>query len=200
LVLLAGLASSVGPCVAPRFIAVAALAANRPRREALGISLVFILGLASAYVGFGVVAALVGRLVAISHAIYAVVGTGMLLGGLISLWRSPSDCLHYSRASAGAPSFGATFLLGSSFALVVSPCCTPLLVGILAYTSGLGDPGYGAFLLGAFALGHSAPVLLAGAGASGVCSALRRPALRQAANVVNAALMVALAGYYAVIA
>jgi cytochrome c-type biogenesis protein len=97
-------------------------------------------------------------------------------------------------------SAGASFFLGASFALVVSPCCTPVVLGIVAYTSAAGSAVYGGALLACFAFGHALPLFAAACGARVIGSALQRHAVREAAGVLSAALMLALAAYYGILA
>jgi cytochrome c biogenesis protein CcdA len=198
LIMLTGLLSSVGPCVAPRFVAVAGLAAKRSRRDALALALAFIGGIAIAFMSFGVAASLLGRMMSISHVIYGGLTVALFVVGLLALWREPM-CSHRSGRER-TTSLGGALLLGAFSAFVVSPCCTPVLVAILAYTSAVGDPVYGALLLGAFSIGHAAPLLIAGFGISAAGSTIRRSGVAQAAGVVGATLTMALAGYYAVLA
>jgi cytochrome c biogenesis protein CcdA len=95
---------------------------------------------------------------------------------------------------------GGAMLLGASFALVVSPCCTPLVAGIVAYTSASGSAAYGSLLLVSFALGHALPIIPVAFGVNRAARLLQRHAVRQAASVVSATLMLALSAYYAVLA
>ncbi|MDQ2871523.1 MAG: cytochrome c biogenesis protein CcdA [Candidatus Eremiobacteraeota bacterium] len=199
LVALAGLLTSVGPCVAPRFIAVAGLSAGRGPAAATAIACAFVAGLAAAYSAFGAISSLLGRFAVLSHAMYWAIAGALLVGGCASLWKGAPECGHAS-APKGASSFGGAFLLGASFAFVVSPCCTPLLLAILAYSNAMGDPAYGSLLLASLALGHAAPVLAVGLGASATGTFVERLALKQGTAVVSAALMLALAGYYLVLA
>ena len=58
------------------------------------------------------------------------------------------------------------FVAGAAFALAASPCATPVLATLLAYAaSGGGGPGAGGALLATYALGYTAPLLAAAAGA-----------------------------------
>ena len=199
LVFAAGAATSLGPCVAPRLIAVAGVVSRATRRGAMMLTGAFIGGLIATCASFGAVASLLARATHFSTVVYLLVAAVLGVGGLITLWRDASGCEHAHQAVL-LRSAGAVFLLGSSFALVISPCCTPLVVGIVAYSSSGGDPLYASALLSCFALGHSLPVLLAGAGANGVVTMLRRFAVQEAAGTVSAALMLGLAAYYAVLA
>lgn len=199
LVVLAGAASSIGPCVAPRFIAVAGLTAGKSRAHALALVGAFVAGLTATYAAFGAVSSLLGRATQLSTYTYVAVAAALALGGVMTLWHGQSDCGHaHEHAKNG--SIGGALLLGASFALVVSPCCTPLVLGILAYTSAAGSPVYGSGLLACFALGHALPVVAVAFGMNGMTGALQRYGVRQAAGVVSATLMLGLAAYYAVLA
>lgn len=199
LVFAAGLLSSVGPCVAPRFMAAASLASNGYRRNGAMLVCSFVAGLVTMYAGFGAGASMLGRALSASTWLYGALALALSISGAASLWRDEPICSHEC-ASGQAPRSGGAFLLGASFALVVSPCCTPLVFAVLTYTSAAGSPLYGSALLGCFALGHALPILTAGAGAGSISALLTRYAVRRAASVVSATLMLALAGYYGVLA
>ena len=199
LVFATGAATSLGPCVAPRFVAIAGIVSRTSRREGALLTGAFICGLVSTYAVFGGVASLLSHVTHFSNLVYMVVAAVLAIGGVVTVWRNLSTCEHAKQAIR-LRSAGAVFVLGCSFALVVSPCCTPLVVAIIAYGSASGDPLYASALLSCFALGHAVPVLLAGAGANGVATLLRRLAVQEAAATVSAALMLGLAAYYAVLA
>lgn len=200
LVAVAGVVSSIGPCVAPRLIAVAGLSAGKSRVRALGLVSAFVAGLTAAYAAFGAVSSLLGRATQLSTYIYVIVAAVLAVGGIITLWRGQNDCAHAHQHPSKKGSIGGALLLGASFALVVSPCCTPLVLGILAYTSAAGSPAYGSGLLACFALGHALPIVAVAFGMNGMTAALQRYGIRQAAGVISATLMLGLAGYYAVLA
>ncbi len=195
-----GALSSVGPCVAPRFIAAAGLTGGRARRESSIVMLSFISGLVVAYAGFGAAASLVGKAAQFSTYIYYALATALAFAGGAALWGTAEThrCIHFKvRRSTG---IGASFLLGASFALVVSPCCTPVVIAILAYTSASGDALYGSTLLAVFAVGHALPLLGVGFGVQQLGELLAGPRLRAAASTASATLMLSLAAYYAVLA
>lgn len=200
LVFAAGAASSLGPCVAPRFIAVAGIAAGKSRSQIIILTLSFIAGLVFTYAAFGAVSSLLLRATQVSGYTYALVAAALAAGGVWTLWREETRCAHLDYASKHGTGAGAAFLLGCSFALVVSPCCTPLVLGIVAYTSESGNAVYASELLCCFALGHALPVIAVAFGVQRVNALLERYAVRQAASVVSATLMLGLAGYYAVLA
>lgn len=199
LVFAAGAVSSIGPCVAPRFVAVAGLASGSSRRKTFMLVSAFVTGLVLIYASYGALLPLFGEAVRFSVWTYWLVSIMLAAGGVVALSRDHARCCERAPGAANA-SAGAAFLLGASFALVVSPCCAPLVVGILAYTSASGDALYAAMLLACFALGHALPIIAVAFGAHGTTSIFRRYAVRQASNVVSASLMLGLAAYYALLA
>jgi cytochrome c-type biogenesis protein len=195
----AGALSSIGPCVAPRFIAIAGLTCNQTPGRGLKTAIAFICGLTASYAGFGAVTSLLGRIALFSTWLYALIAIVLFAAAIIELWRD-EERENHAHEAARTCTGGAAFFLGASFALVVSPCCAPFIVGILAYTSAEGRPLFGSGVLVCFALGHALPLLAAGAGAHKFAAIVNRLAERAAVRVVSAGLMLALAGYYAVVA
>lgn len=197
LVFAAGCASSIGPCTAPRMIALSSLTFDVSAKVALSRTAAFIGGLACAYACFGVFAALAGRLSTISTYVYLAVAMGLAVGGIWTLC-SPSpghhSCPHAKNAEAAA--FGPSFLLGASFAFVLSPCCTPLLMGILAFVGSTGDTLYAASLLAVFAIGHAVPLIAASSGLRALQPVFARFQLEGSMSVISGTLMLSLAWYY----
>lgn len=199
LIFAAGAVTSVGPCVAPRFIAVAGLAAGKSRKDTILLACAFVAGLTATYAAFGAVSSLLGRATQFSIYTYVGVAIALALGGVATLWREERTCRHVHERAANV-SAGGALLLGASFALVLSPCCTPVVLGILAYTASAGSAGYASALLASYAVGHALPIAAVAMGMHKVTSLLRRHSVRQAAAVVGGTLMLGLAAFYAVLA
>ena len=194
LALVAGAASSLGPCVAPRYVALAGLLAGRSQQARLRVAAAFVGGVFTAYATFALSAALLAGVARVSHLFYAGVALAFACGGFVTL-RRRAACEQRGRAAQ----LGSTFVLGASLAVGISPCCAPVIAGVAAYTVSTGNGIYGAAVLGAFALGHSAPLALA------VTSGkrLRVPWLDISGDVwatIGAALLLALGAFYAVLA
>lgn len=194
----AGAVTSLGPCVAPRFVAIAALGTSPgvARWKAIGM---FSAGLCLSYVALGVAGGALMRVVAISVEMYALLALALLVLGLRALWRRPSQH-HCTPIEQKSRSSGSVFLLGTSFALVTSPCCTPVVVVLGALAAARSSSAFGALLIGAFALGHALPLAVAGFGWNWIGSRLDTSVLGPAAETVSGALMLALAGYYGALA
>jgi cytochrome c-type biogenesis protein len=165
----AGLLTSLTPCTLSMLpITVGYIGGYEAgsRWQSVRQSLCFCLGLATTLTGFGILAAMLGR-------IYGQVGGGLaiavsLLAILMGLnllqilpLRFPSlegvnlDKLPISQELR-------TFLVGLTFGLVASPCSTPVLATLLAWISTTHDPWLGAGLLLAYTVGYTTPLLVAG--------------------------------------
>jgi cytochrome c biogenesis protein CcdA len=208
LLFIAGASTSVGPCIAPRYIAVAAIAGTA-RRPGVAI-FTFAAGLIGAYVALGFAAGFLGGLWSWSGPIDLALSAGLIAGGTIALVRAkPHDhsdahgghaCAAPRRADDGAPrSLGAIFLLGALSAFVLSPCCTPIVAVIAGASTATGKPLEGALLLAAFACGHALPLAFAGR-AGALLARLVPRAATQAPAIVGAVLMLALGAYYGLLA
>lgn len=194
LVALAGVATSVGPCVAPRYVAITALLHDAARPAWTTAAFVAGLTLAYAVLGFGVaVASVVWANASVGYALLAATLTA---GGLTTLLRRPSACRHEHAAPLGGARLAQPFVLGALSACVVSPCCTPLLGAFAGLAAADRAPLAGAAFLGAFALGHATPLLFAGRTSAALGARLSGWSASGAAATVSGALMVALGGYY----
>ena len=191
----AGIVASLGPCVAPRYVAVAALAAGA--RRPLAVSALFALGVVAASVTVGTAAGAAAALLAWSTALYGALAAVLIGGGTITLVRAVPH-RHDATMARRPVTAGGTFLLGAATALVVSPCCTPLLGAIAGLTIAAGRGPAGAGLLATFAFGHAAPLLFAAAGAR--APRLPRFDMGPAPTIDASALLIALGAYYGALA
>ena len=92
---------------------------------------------------------------------------------------------------------GALLLAGFATAVVPSPCCAPVVTLLAA---GSPDRTIALVSIASFALGHAAPLLLAATGAARLRALAFEGQISQAVTTVGGALMVALGGYYALLA
>jgi cytochrome c-type biogenesis protein len=101
---------------------------------------------------------------------------GLNLLGALSLpalpgWDVDGDALATAITPRGRPVPAPlrAYAAGAAFALAASPCATPVLATLLAYTASAGGssthPGAGGALLAVYAIGYTAPLLAAAAGA-----------------------------------
>jgi cytochrome c biogenesis protein CcdA len=199
LVAAAGLMTSLGPCVAPRYVALAALLGQRRRARTVAA---FVAGMLTAYAALGFGTGLLFGIAGHASALYLTLAAALVLGGTATLLRG-STCSHAQperRVPEAPRRASAAFSLGAASALVVSPCCTPVVAAVAGMTAADANPLARAALLGAFALGHAAPLFAAGS-LGGFCARwLQAWNASPAPAVVSGSLMLALAAYYGLLA
>ncbi|MGH7716960.1 MAG: cytochrome c biogenesis protein CcdA, partial [Vulcanimicrobiaceae bacterium] len=187
----AGLGTSLGPCIAPRYIILASfITQGIPVCRALA----FVIGCVGGYLVYACAGALISGLRFGTHVIYAILGLGLVWCGVRSLM-TVHACSPKPRSLA---SFSAAFIAGLSSSMVFSPCCAPIAIGLGLQTSGQ-DAGMAALILLAFGLGHTLP-LAAGslAAASGMVRRCSLPG--DFCATVSGALLVMVGGLYALLA
>lgn len=193
----AGILTSAGPCAAPRFAATVSLTGGKTAAEACKLAAAFCCGLLLAYASFAGASWILQGALQNSEIVYAVIAGALAIGGFVPLVRS--RCAHLPRRQQGPGASGA-FVLGASMALVVSPCCAPVLLALSAYAAQFGNAGHGALLVVCYAAGHALPLIALGFAAHKVASVFTALANARATILVTSAVMLALAGYYAVLA
>ena len=191
----AGLMTSLGPCVAPRLIAAASIAASTSgwrRRILLQISLAA--GLCVGYLLVGVCADLLASLVSNVSVIYAVLAAALFIAGVrtIVTANGHGGCITMPSQRFATP----TFLFGVSFALVLSPCCTPIIAAIAQIAHFSGDWVFTSACIVSFACGHAVPMLCTGTCGIALRSSLVR--FESACSIVAGSLLVGMAAYYVV--
>jgi cytochrome c biogenesis protein CcdA len=190
-----GLATSIGPCAAPRYLALAALAAHPNAKTRRVRASWFILGIICCYAVLFCVTSWASSLQGISHIVYASLAAVFFLCG-VNRTLVRTSCVHEHDRSV---SKGWLWLLGACLGLVFSPCCSPLL----AVAGGLGAAATIQVSLGgvvAFLAGHLLPLaVIAIAGSVGVRSPLL-PQIKPALGTIGAGLMMALGLYYGLLA
>jgi cytochrome c biogenesis protein CcdA len=190
----AGAVTSIGPCVAPRYVALTALAqrSGRPWQTAA----IFALGVVSAYVALGTASGLLSAVRGWSTAIDAGLACALVGAGCITLLRDEAD--GHAHTGGATASAGGTYLVGACSALVASPCCTPLVVAIGMLSVVDARPLETTLLIAAFAGGHALP--LAAAVAVGRCPRPARIGSVSASRAIAGTLMIALGAFYGLLA
>jgi cytochrome c biogenesis protein CcdA len=193
IVVLGGVLTSVGPCVAPRYIAVAALLEGR--RPYLTIA-IFVSGILVAYAALGFGVGILGTLARHASVVYCILAATLAGAGMKTLLQAPR-CVHdrHGKNERSMPLSGA-FSLGATSALVVSPCCTPVVAAVVGMTAFDANVLSRVTLLVAFALGHTLPLFLAVSGNAFAGRTLLALNDGCAPTVVSGTLMIALGIFY----
>lgn len=194
----AGALGSLGPCVAPRMLAIAALTVDKPPNRGAGVVAVFAAGIIAAYSALALGGTLLWQALRYSAYAYAVVATIMAAAGIAALVRKPGCGRAPDALPAG--SMSSVFLLGATSVATFSPCCTPLIAAAVVYAQGTGLTLAWLTLVG-FALGHMVPLVFAAAGSRAAkLTAFSTSDAQIAAGVVSGALLLGGASFYYVLA
>lgn len=194
----AGLASSTGPCIAPRLAAVAGMTAGcAGAARAIRIG-VFAAGSCGGYAALGSIAGALRRLAGYSPPAYALLAAAFAAAGLWALLRQSRRNGCGSARLAPALPLAAVFVAGAAFAVIGSPCCGPVAAALFAAAASAGPVSH--VLALAFAAGHVLPLVAAAAGWQPLATALASRVSGPAAATVAGAVALGLAGYYAILA
>ncbi|QRN03258.1 protein-disulfide reductase DsbD [Legionella sp. MW5194] len=171
-----GLLLSFTPCVLPMIPILSGILVGRDSlstRQAFKLSLSYVIGMAATYAAAGVMAGYLGStlqtamqqpvIILSFSALFVVMGLSM--AGLFEL-RLPQALQQRFKSLNQRGKFGYTgaMLMGIASTLVVSPCVTAPLIGVLTYISQKGQPAQGGLILLVMAAGMGMPLLLLGSG------------------------------------
>jgi thiol:disulfide interchange protein DsbD len=165
------------PCMLPMIPILSGIIVGRGRhvtkRYAVGLSAVYVLGMAVTYTAAGVAAGLAGSLLSAYlqspwalgafAAIFVLLALSMF--GLYELQLPSSLQSALARVSGRVPGGHATgvFLMGALSAVIVGPCVAAPLAGALLYISQTRDAVLGGAALFSMAIGMGIPLLVVGA-------------------------------------
>jgi len=162
LVFLAGLATSLTPCVYPMIaITVSVFGARQAetRARAALLSSAFVLGIAALFTPLGVISALTG------NAFGSALASPWVLGALSTLFAVMAfsmfglfdialpSALQYRLAQAGGFGVRGAFALGFVNGFVAAPCTGPVLAVLLTWVATTGNVAFGALALFLYAIG-----------------------------------------------
>ena len=172
-----GLLLTFTPCVLPMVPILSSIVVGEhvSRARALWVSLAYVAGMAVVYTAIGVAAGLLGEGLSATLqkpwviGLFAVLMVALALSmfGLYELQlpaRWQAALAAASQRQSGGQLLGAAGM-GALSALIVGPCVTAPLAGVLAYIAQTGDAIIGGSALFAMALGMGVPLVLVGVGA-----------------------------------
>jgi thiol:disulfide interchange protein DsbD len=179
LAFLIGLLLSLTPCNLPMLPILSAIIVGQgdsiTRKRGLMLATVYSLGVALVYTALGVAAALAGEgLAGYLQNPWVLVSFGVLLLILslsmfgvyeLQLPSAVRDRLTSANSSLSGGQLGGVFAMGVLSGLIVGPCVTGPLAGVLIFIARTGSVTLGAAALFAIAVGMSVPLLLLGASA-----------------------------------
>ena len=204
---LAGLATSLTPCIYPMIPITAGIIAGGSqgapsRLRTLSLTLTYAAGLAIVYASLGVLAGVTGSLfgtVSANPWARFVTGNLLLIFGLAMLdvfpISAPRRFTEWA-AGLGGGTYPAVFVLGATSGVVAAPCGAPAFAAVLTWVAGTGSPWLGFLYLLVFSLGMTALLVVVGL-FSGTLAALPRSGrwmvwIKRVAGII----MIARAEYY----
>lgn len=197
---LAGLVAGLNPCCLPMYPA-AAGCCTALRKETvggnLGTAAGFVLGGSLVTMVLGVLSGLAGTVFGglASWPVYVIAVVPLVFGlHLLGVFSIPLPSLDpKARKTPRGPLAAA--VAGALFGLVITPCATPVLAGLLAYAASTGNPALGGVLLFVYGLGVGVPILLVGTAAASLVTRFATDGTRRAAEHVTGSLLVGLSLY-----
>jgi thiol:disulfide interchange protein DsbD len=174
-----GLLLAFTPCVLPMIPILSSLIVGRGHdlsaRRAFTLSLAYVLGMAGTYALAGMVVALVGHslqtelqrpwVIIMFSALFILLALSLFDLYELQLPKSLRNHLHSKNQQYKVGTYLGVFAMGSLSSLIVSPCVSAPLVGVLAYIGETGNIPLGAFALLALGCGMGIPLLLLGTSA-----------------------------------
>jgi thiol:disulfide interchange protein DsbD len=177
-----GLLLTFTPCVLPMVPILSSIIVGEgqsiTKTRGFTLSLAYVLGMALVYTAVGVVAGLIGEGLTAALQNPWVLGVFALLLVVLSFsmfgyyeLQLPAflrDKLNDAQGKQQGGKFAGVFVMGALSAIIVGPCVSAPLAGILTFIAQTKDAAFGGTVLFAMAMGMGMPLLLVGTGAGSV--------------------------------
>ncbi|MFM2398270.1 MAG: hypothetical protein RL341_427, partial [Pseudomonadota bacterium] len=177
-----GLLLTFTPCVLPMVPILSSIIVGEgksiTKMRGFSLSLAYVMGMALVYTAVGVVAGLIGEGLTAALQNPWVLGTFAVLLVILSFsmfgyyeLQLPAflrDKLNDAQGKQQGGKFAGVFVMGALSAIIVGPCVSAPLAGILTFIAQTKDAAFGGTVLFAMAMGMGVPLLLVGIGAGSV--------------------------------
>lgn len=212
LLFIAGVLTSLAPCIYPMIPITAAIVggtavggAPRPRSRTILLTLTYVLGLALAYAALGLFAGLTGTLfgsVSTNPWLYFAMANLLVIAALAMLdaipVRVPSWLLTRAAAAGDGGTLGGVFVMGAASGLVAAPCSAPVMAAVLTWVGTTRSGVLGFVYLFVFSLGMCTLLVIVGLFSGSVARLPRAGAWMVWVKRLFALIMLAVAEYYLV--
>jgi cytochrome c-type biogenesis protein len=210
LLFLAGVLTSLTPCIYPMIPITAAIVGGNtaseaapPRWRPLLLSVTYAIGLAVVYSALGLFAGLTGTLfgtISTNPWLYFAMANLLVLAGLAMLdvipVRLPASLVARASTAGTSGRFSGALVMGAMSGLVAAPCSAPVMAAVLTWVTTTKSAVLGFAYLFAFSLGMCALLVAVGV-SSGALSRLPRAGIWMVRiKKVFAFVMLAVAEYY----
>jgi len=209
---IAGVLTSLAPCIYPMIPITAAIVggtsvgeATQPRSRTILLTLTYVVGLALAYASLGLFAGLTGTLfgsVSTNPWLYFAMGNLLIIAALAMVEvipvRVPSWLLTRAASAGQAGNLYGVFVMGAVSGLVAAPCSAPVMAAVLTWVSTTKSGILGFVYLFVFSLGMCALLVLVGLFSGTVARLPRAGGWMVWVKRLFALIMLAVAEYYLV--
>ena len=210
----AGVLTSLTPCVYPMIPITAAIVGGQSASEQsgatiaskwrpLGLSLTYVLGLATVYAGLGLLAGLTGTLfgtVSANPWAFFVMANLLLVAALAMLdvlpVRVPAAIMQRAANAGTGGRVAGAFIMGAASGLVAAPCSAPVMAAVLTWVSSTGSALLGFVYLFTFSLGMCTLLVVVGLSAGALTRLPRAGAWMLWVKKLFAVIMLGMAEYY----
>ena len=210
LVFLAGVLTSLTPCIYPMIPITAAIVGGQsvggeaaPRWRTVALTGAYVLGLASVYSVLGLVAGVTGTMfgtISTNPWLYFAMANVLVLAALSMLdvipVRLPSSVMRRAATAGTGGRAAGAFVMGSMSGLVAAPCGAPVMAAVLTWVSTTGSAALGFVYLFVFSLGMCALLVAVGLSSGALSRLPRAGAWMLWVKRVFAFVMLGVAEYY----
>jgi cytochrome c-type biogenesis protein len=210
LVFLAGVLTSLTPCIYPMIPITVAIvggdavgSGERRRGRTVALTLAYVVGLALLYAALGLFAGLTGSLfgaVSTNPWLYFAMANVLVLAALAMLdvipVRLPAALMRRAATAGTGGRIGGAFVMGAMSGLVAAPCSAPVMAAVLTWVSTTGSAALGFAYLFAFSLGMTALLVAIGLSSGTLARLPRAGAWMVWVKRAFALVMLGVAEYY----
>jgi len=216
LLFLAGVLTSLTPCIYPMIPITAAIvggeatataggAAPRGRLRPLLLSLTYVVGLALVYAALGLFAGMTGTMfgrISTNPWLYFAMANLLVLAALSMLdvlpVRLPGWVTQRAATAGTGGRFGGAFVMGAMSGLVAAPCSAPVMIAVLTWVSETKSALLGFVYLFTFSLGMCTLLVVVGVSSGSVSRLPRAGTWMLTVKKVFGLIMLGVAEYYLV--
>jgi cytochrome c-type biogenesis protein len=209
---IAGVLTSLAPCIYPMIPITAAIVggsavgeAPRARSQTVLLTFAYVLGLSLAYASVGLFAGLTGTLfgsVSTNPWVYFAMANLLILAALAMLEvipvRVPAWLLTRAATAGKGGSLYGVFVMGAASGLVAAPCSAPVMAAVLTWVTATKSGVLGFIYLFVFSLGMCTLLVMVGLFSGTVARLPRAGAWMVWIKRIFALIMLAVAEYYLV--
>lgn len=210
LVFLAGVLTSLTPCIYPMIPITAAIVGGQtvgertpPRWRTVALTFAYVIGLASVYSLLGLIAGLTGTMfgtISTNPWLYFAMANMLVLAALAMLdvipVRLPAALVQRAATAGTAGRATGAFVMGAMSGLVAAPCSAPVMAAVLTWVGTTGSATLGFVYLFVFSLGMCSLLVVVGLSSGAVSRLPRAGAWMVWVKRLFALLMLGVAEWY----